>query len=82
MKQGPSSVYTEDASIHSPPPLCVIMPEDAVKTKSCDLQTHGKAEISRGDRQLNLFINLIHSNYKVLNVRVKGGGCEQSKAGM
>lgn len=59
--------YTEGASIHSPPPLCMDMPEDTVKPDGYDLQTHSKAEVSKGDRQLNTFISLIQSNYKVLN---------------
>lgn len=66
--------YTEGASNHSPPPLRMAMPEDIVKPDGCDLQTPGKAEISKGDRQLNPFINLIQSNYKVLNAGRVGNG--------
>lgn len=74
LKPGATSAYTEGASIHSPPSLHMIMPEGVVKPDGCDLQTHGKTEISKRDRQLNPFIDLIHSNYKVLNVGGQGTG--------
>lgn len=51
----------------------MVMSEDVVKPDVCDLQTQGKTEISKGVRQLNPFISLIHKNYKVLNVMGRNG---------
>lgn len=49
LNQSASTACTEDAPTHSPLPLHKIMPEDVVKPNGCDLQTHCKADILKGD---------------------------------